>query len=117
MLENNKKQNPFRTPENYFDHFHKDLMMKIEQDKKLRTIPLWKKISTWSAAAALVCGIAISLKIFTSTSDNTLSRIEAESKDMSENIYASSSTIDDNDFHSFLKDEAVKNSFEDVVYY
>lgn len=114
MLDNINKKEPFGVPENYFDNFHKELMDKIPQEKRNNVVPLWKKIVPWTAIAAALTGIILTVGIYTDKPAPQLSSNDTENgisdkKDM----FAST---DEDDFYLFLEDEAARQAYNEVVY-
>lgn len=113
MLDNMNKENPFKIPDNYFDNFHREMMDKIQPLKKQKTIPLWRKIAPWGvAAAAIICGVVISVGGLTTESKTDVANAEMLKKDKQQDLYASS---DEEYFMLFLNDEYVKDSYGDIV--
>ncbi|MDR0798727.1 MAG: hypothetical protein LBN18_03080 [Dysgonamonadaceae bacterium] len=64
-LEDIKKENPFRTPEGYFDQLTSQIMSqlpeKIEPEAKI--VPLWSRIKPWMYAAAAIAGITLTINL------------------------------------------------------
>mgnify|MGYP000855202560 CR=1 FL=1 len=63
MIQNyNKKQSPFKVPENYFENFNKEIMTRLPEKQKAepQIIPFRKRILSWSAAAAILIVIIVS---------------------------------------------------------
>jgi len=52
-----KKANPFKVPENYFENFKTEMMDKLPEKKQIKTVPLWRKVLPWTAVAAVFSGI------------------------------------------------------------
>jgi len=115
MLDNINNKKPFSVPDNYFDNFHKELMDKIPQEKKSKVVPLWKKVLPWTAIAAVLSGIILTVGIPTSTTVPQLSNNATDEYNSfpQNDIYAS---FDADDFYLFLEDEVAKDAYVDVVY-
>ena len=62
------KENPFRTPEGYFEHFHDQLMNSLPEPELTKVQPsqvtLFTRIKPWLYMAAMFCGIMLSVRIF-----------------------------------------------------
>ncbi|MDR1881754.1 MAG: hypothetical protein LBR26_03110 [Prevotella sp.] len=111
MLDNfDKKKNPFKVPENYFENFNAEIMGKLpeKQSKKTKIVPLWKKVLSWTAAAAVFCGVIFSTGIL--NKKNTPSALVPAAAS------AIASSSDEDDYYLFLEDEVVKSRYRDMVY-
>jgi len=67
-----KKQNPFKVPENYFGNFNKEIMTKLPEkiENETRTIPFRKRVLSWSAAAAILAAMIVSGSVFWKNAPN-----------------------------------------------
>lgn len=110
MLNDNDKRNPFRVPENYFENFNLEIMDKLpEKAPSVKKVPLWRSITTWSAAAAVF--VAVSL-----VGINYL-----ESNNSHPTTIESGSTTDttaslENDYYDFIEEEATLLAYKDSFY-
>ena len=60
-------QNPFKTPEGYFEGFTQELMNKLPEKEAVLTeqeITLWQRVKPWIYMTAMFCGIMLSMRIF-----------------------------------------------------
>ncbi len=58
MLNNlDKKTNPFKVPENYFENLKTEMMDKLPEKKRTKIVPLWKKVIPWVSVAAVFAGV------------------------------------------------------------
>ena len=113
MLDNIDKKNPFRTPENYFENFHKEMMCKIQQNPEAKIIPLWRKIAPWASVAAVLGGIIFTVATLI---NNTIEQPIADNDyaiEQPEKVFASSS--EDEDFYLYLEDLVAKDSFYETI--
>lgn len=115
MQNNDKKNSPFKVPENYFDDFHKEMMAKIQSETKPNIVPLWKKVLPWSGIAAILCGVIVSISLLNTNKDNNIANSDAPEYTNKSEMYASSSD-DDDYFMLFLEDEASRNSYNEYIY-
>jgi hypothetical protein len=112
MLDNiDKKKNPFKIPENYFENFNAGIMGKLpeKQAKKAKIVPLWKKALPWTAAAAILCRV-----IFT---PGVLKENNKSVKPAASITSGSTSSVDEDDYYGFLEDEVAKAYRYDGLYY
>lgn len=65
-----KKVNPFKVPENYFENFKMEMIDMLPEKKQTKTIPLWKKALPWTAVAAIFGGIMFYSGILNHSSSN-----------------------------------------------
>lgn len=70
-LDEIKKDNPFRVPENYFDNLTQNIMSNLPErvSEEQETITLWKRMQPWVYMAAMFAGIALMIKIFVGSPD------------------------------------------------
>jgi len=113
MLKENNK-NPFRLPDDYFEDFHNNIMLKIPGDNKAKSVPLWRKIVPWSAVAAVLCGAIFSISYLTSGQKSPLSKADTQTEKPMQDMYASSSYEDD--YYLFIEDEILKDSYVNTFF-
>lgn len=113
MLNNMDKNTPFRVPENYFQNFNAEIMSKLpEKEKRNKTIPLWRSITKWSAAAAVVIGVAaVGLSQLNERNNNATNNTSTEVLSNSEQLASIQ-----NDYYLFLEDEATQMIYKDSFY-
>lgn len=72
MLNNlDKKTNPFKVPENYFENFKTEMMDKLPEKKAIKVVPLWKKVLPWASVAAVFIGVVSYMGFFNRPSSTT----------------------------------------------
>lgn len=105
MLNDTNKKNPFEVPENYFENFNLEMMDKLpEKNKQVKKIPLWKTITKWSVAAAILA--AVSLVGINYNESSQKKAIEQEEK----------TAALENDYYQFIEDEATLLAYKDSFY-
>lgn len=128
-LEDIKKQNPFKVPENYFENFNVDIMSKLpqkdnkttEEHKDIKQKPtLWKKILPWTAVAAACCGILVFIGIFpgqdaTTINDKTTAQQSKDAITTNASTSNIASTPESEEFYLFLEDETTKSLYYDKI--
>ncbi|MBK5721616.1 hypothetical protein JGH11_12115 [Dysgonomonas sp. Marseille-P4677] len=102
-----KKKNPFKVPENYFENFNAEIMSKLpeKQIQKRKIVPLWKKVVPWTAAAAVFCGVIFSTGILNKTTSDPVP--------VTSSALASS---EEEDYYLFLEDEVVRSQYKEIMY-
>ena len=109
MLDNfDKKKNPFKVPENYFENFNAEIMGKlpVKEAEKTKIIPLWRKVLPWTAVAAVFCGVIFSTGIL-----NQKAATEPEPV-----VASAIASSEEEDYYLFLEDEVAKAKYRDVMY-
>ncbi|MFT3992910.1 MAG: hypothetical protein QM660_01280 [Dysgonomonas sp.] len=109
MLEKiDKKKNPFKVPENYFESFNAGIMDKLPETTKTtaKIVPLWKKTLSWAAVAAVFCGVIFSTGILNKKSTTDKNAISSTGL---------ASSLED-DYYMFLEDEVTKSQYRDMLF-
>lgn len=111
LNEFDKKNNPFKVPENYFSDFTNQIMDKIpaERAEKSKKIPLWKNVLPPTAIAAAVCGVLFCIGIFKKAN------VENTNADNSY-VYVSTTTTYEDDYYQFLEDEYTEDNLRNFFY-
>lgn len=113
MLNNIEKNNPFRVPENYFRNFNEEIMNKLPEKMECKkTVPLWKAVSKWVAAAAVVTGIALLGTNYMENHSSDINNLSKENSVMTNDNLVSR----ENDYYQFLEDDATLLVYRDAVY-
>lgn len=108
MINNKDNKNPFGVPENYFQSFNMEIMDKLpEKEAPRKVIPLWKTISKWSAAAAIVAGIATFGINYMESNLSQTTNTQAN-KEGSPSI--------ESEYYNFLEQEATQLAYIDSFY-
>lgn len=107
MLNDIDKKSPFKIPENYFENFNIQMMDKLpEQNKQVKKIPLWRTVTKWSAAAAILASVSLVGINFIESSHT-----QKKTKEQTENIASL-----ENDYYQFIEDEATQLAYKDSFY-
>ncbi|MDU1903938.1 MAG: hypothetical protein E6772_04070 [Dysgonomonas sp.] len=111
MLDNTNKKNPFSVPENYFQNFNSEIMNMLPEkqvDNKKKIVPLWKSVTKWGAAAAVVAGLALfGVNYMNNESKKSTDPILAD--DQNENAI-------ENEYYEFLESEAIRVAYSDTFF-
>lgn len=107
MLDNfDKKKNPFKVPENYFENFSSDIMSNLpeKQEKKAKIVPLWRKILPLTGVAAVALGIFFSVGVFNKNADTPI------------DLMAATETVssDEEDYFLFVEDEVLNAQYKEM---
>ncbi len=107
MLNDIDKKNPFKVPDNYFENFNIEMMERLpENNKQVRTIPLWRTITKWSAAAAILAAVSLVGVNYIESSHSTKENVIKEENKASL----------ENDYYQFIEDEATLLAYKDSFY-
>lgn len=107
MLNDIEKKNPFKVPENYFENFNLEIMDKLpEKDRQVKKVPLWRTITKWSAAAAIL--VAVSLVGVNYIESSHTQQRTAEKDENRVSL--------ENDYYQFIEDEATLTAYKDSFY-
>lgn len=109
MLENRNKNKGFKIPENYFANFNENIMSQLPEKEKVVTvkkIPIWRRISTWSAAAAVF--VAVSIVGF--------NFLESRNHANTDVVDADNKASLQSDYYKFIEDEATQIAYQDSFY-
>lgn len=113
MLENfDKSKDPFKVPENYFENFNKNIMEQLpaKEKKRVRIVPLWTKVLSWTAVAAILCGVFFSVGIF-NKNNVVIDKVVSEQK---QPTTLQGESLED-DYYLFLEDEVIKSQYKDMI--
>lgn len=67
------KENPFKTPEGYFENFTRNIMEQLPE-KEIQAVPettLWHRIRPWMYMAAMFCGLMFGARLFLHDTETT----------------------------------------------
>lgn len=95
-----KKVNPFKVPENYFENFKMDMMDKLPEKRQTKTIPLWRKVLPWTAVAAVFSGIMYFSGILNYSPSNTR---------MSDSLY-------EDDYLDFVEEQNTESMYKAMFF-
>lgn len=112
MLDNNiNKKLPFKVPENYFESFNKEILAKLPQKEiQPRKVLLWKRLTPWVAAAAMVSGVLLSVSIALSAPESKQQLPQTTSK----NAPLASSSEDD-EFYKYIEEQSVNALYNETL--
>ncbi len=116
MIDNKNKKNPFGVPENYFQDFNAEIISKLPEKKvaeNKKTIPLWKTVSKWAAAIAIVTSMTFAgIHYMDNNIRNTSPGIASEGSI----IASENSAALENDYYQFLEEEATRIAYRNTYY-
>jgi hypothetical protein len=107
------KQEGFKVPENYFDNLESQVFRKINPLKAQPVLSVWKRKTTWLAAAsvALIAGVTY-ISFNTQPPSDYGSDISFENIESSELLaYANDVDISDDEFEDFLPATAIDSIY------
>lgn len=112
MLNNAKKNNPFRVPENYFQDFTTEMMAQLpEKQRTKKVVPSWKSKSKWVAVAAALIGVAfIGINYIEGNDIGPVNNVQQEVSN-SEQLASLQ-----NDYYLFVEDEISESDYYDTFY-
>lgn len=115
-----KQENLFKIPENYFENFNVEIMDKLPVKKQVKVVPLWRKVLPWTAVAAVLSGVIISIGLFNKSDDMIANQIGDSKDSMSAKNLASTSVSlsggEADEYFQYLKEEATVSSYRDIMY-
>ncbi|GHT12753.1 hypothetical protein FACS189415_3000 [Bacteroidia bacterium] len=106
------KVDPFKTPEGYFEGLTNDIMRQLPDRvvESPKTINLWQQMQPWVYMAAMFAGIALMVKIFVGTPQQSMIKTLA-----SEGIEVNSpSEIEE--FYDYYDNRLAKLVYDDTFY-
>lgn len=107
MLNDMDKRNPFKVPDNYFENFSLEMMERLpEKDIQVKKIPMWRTITKWSAAAAILAAVSLVGVNYIESSHSQKAVAEKEENRASL----------ENDYYQFIEDEATLLAYKDSFY-
>lgn len=113
-----KQKSLFKVPENYFENFNAEMMDKLPVKEQVKVVPLWKKVLPWTAAAAVLSGLIFSMGIFNKEDDMVAHKASSKENPIHEKSIASTSvsSVDEDEYFQYLKEEATMSSYRDMIY-
>lgn len=120
-LEEIRKENPFRVPENYFEHFNQEIMNRLpEKDFFVpRTVSLWDKVKPWVYMAAMFLGLYFTIQFLTTktgTQQTPSAAIQQPLIAPQANQYWSNASVTEDEFYQYLEDQLVEDNYYDYIY-
>lgn len=114
-----KQKNLFKVPENYFENFNAEIMDKLPAKKQVKIVPLWKKVLPWTAVAAVLTGLILTIGLMNNSEDTVADHIGGKDASNDENVISSTrqlSAAEEDDYFKYLEDEATRSSYRDMLY-
>lgn len=115
-----KKENPFRTPDNYFDDFSARLQMKLEAEKKVAPVPKNRIVQFLKPALSLAASFALifllvywPMKSFLPNQVAENNGVEIESYDDENQYLTLLEGIDEDSFYALLDEPNTTVEFSD----
>ena len=105
-LEEFGKENPFKVPEGYFENLTSQIMGQLPEkvEKVSPVISLWERMSPWVYAAAMIAGVALLVKLFVSSPEQTKNSLNLTSH------------TDIEEFYQYYEDELTNIIYHDAFY-
>lgn len=109
ILKEAGKENPFRVPEGYFEHFTEELMSRLPEKEKtsVHTPTLWEKVRPLVYMAAMFAGAALIIRIASSyytPADNAMTDEDFDQEMEYINMAMECSMMDDYAMYVYLTD-------------
>jgi len=112
LLEDINKDNPFKTPEGYFENFANGIMSQLPNavQKNSVNVNLWQRVRPWVYMAAMFAGVALMIRLFVGSPTQTgIKHYASEGLNLT-----SSSDIDD--YYHYYEDGLAQIAYEDEFY-
>lgn len=111
-----KKKNPFKVPENYFENFNASIMEKLPEKKtSAKIVPLWKKVLPWTAVAAVLCGIILNWNTITDRQQTQLIA-EQETQPVKTSVNTTGlASVSEEDFYLFVEDQVRASAVKEMM--
>ena len=97
-------RNPFQVPENYFEELTSRIMTQLPQ-KVEENLPIstWDRVKPWIYMAAMFAGIALMVKVFVKTPEQSNSGLNISSAEV-------------DDFYEYYENQLAKNMYHETIY-
>ena len=112
LLKDIPKVNPFRVPEGYFENFTNGIMSQLPDTVRndLKRVHLWKRARPWLYAAAMLAGVALTLRLFVGSP----SSFGVKNYALQGLKLTSSSDIED--FYHYYEEGLARLAYDDAFY-
>ena len=112
LLKDIVKDNPFKTPEGYFENLTDGIMSQLPDvvQEDSTAVTLWHRMRPWIYMAAMFAGIALMLRLFVGSPTSLGTRNYA-----SEGLKLTSSS-DIDDFFQYYDDVLARLAYDEVFY-
>lgn len=106
-LEEIGNKNPFTVPEGYFEQLSGSILSQLPERVEVAPQPVgvWKRIQPWLYMAAMFCGIALMVNLFTRT---------ARQADASGLNLSSSADIED--FYQYYEEQLAESLYNEALF-
>ncbi len=120
-LEEIRKENPFKVPENYFEHFNREIMNCLPEKDFVapRTVSLWDKVKPWVYMAAMFLGLYFTIQFLTTktgTQQNPAAALQQPLIAPQAGQYWSNASVTEDEFYQYLEDQLVEDKYYDYIY-
>jgi hypothetical protein len=101
-LEEITKENPFRTPEGFFENLTANILSHLPErsEEEIKVMSFWERIQPWVYMAALFAGIALMINLFVG---------------LPPNLNLTSST-DIEDFYQYYEEQLTNNVYHEALF-
>ena len=105
QLEELKKKNSFKVPEGYFENLTDQIMAQLpEKEAKPQVISLWGRTKPWLYAAAMIAGVALLVRSFVGSPEQSKTNLNL------------TSSADIEAFYQYYEDELTNSLYHDAFY-
>ena len=117
-IEDIKKSNPFRVPENYFSQFNENIMNQLPEKEPLpeRKITVWDKMKPWVYMAAMFIGLFFMIKTVTNSKSGSSEVHAVSSFNVANDNYWSTVKISEEEFYQYLEERIIDDGLYDYIY-
>jgi len=112
LLEDINRDNPFKTPEGYFENFTNGIMSQLPDAvlKNSTNVNLWQRVRPWVYMAAMFAGTALMIRLFVGAPTQAgIKHYASEGLNLT-----SSSDIDD--YYHYYDDGLAQIAYDDEFY-
>ena len=97
-------KNPFQVPENYFEELTSQIMSQLPQKVEEKAhVSVWEKVKPWVYMAAMFVGIALMVKVFVGSPEQSNSGLNISSAEF-------------DDFYEYYENQLAKNMYHQAIY-
>ncbi|MDR1527237.1 MAG: hypothetical protein LBS46_06165 [Dysgonamonadaceae bacterium] len=105
-LEKTGNKNPFKVPEDYFEHLSDSILSQLPEriDESPQPISIWQRVQPWIYMAAMFCGIALMVNLL---------RSPRQPGQQGLNL---TSSADIEDFYQYYEEQQTNNMYKEAIY-
>lgn len=114
-----KKETPFKVPENYFAHFNEEMMHLLPEKKVLsiRPVTMWDKVKPWVYMAAMFVGLYVTINFLTQHGEGENGGVDQANYGAAQTeSYWSNAQITEEEFYRYLEEQLVDEGYYDYMY-